>query len=319
MAEPQSAGASHSIHFAFKHKLFEIPGARFTRGGRGGAPVLWVRLDGAEVPLPLVVVRAEFAIAPDSPDGELLTLIEHGLSYVKDIRPGDSVPRRLLDGTAAWRLEERHLAIAKGRMAVRISDWLGGAQPLSVGDVDLENLIDHPHAKLRMKMGTAKLAEKLGLGARRRLEVVERIDVLARELAYIEALRERQQRVRSLLAKVEDFAGVYGDDPMIGPQLSRIRGLLLWPVEELHTLLGQADAMTGDPLGLLLTFEGHVTVIRDLRDALDAHLAPWDAVLDQWLGIGPVRSPAAEAAIHSLLRFAAQQFAQKQPAPQLQA
>jgi hypothetical protein len=225
------------------------------------------------------------------------------------------VPRRLLDGTAAWRLEERHLAIAKGRMAVRISDWLGGAQPLSVGDVDLENLVDHPHAKLRMKMGTAKLAEKLGLGARHRLQVVGRIEVLARELAYVEALRERQYQVRSLLAKVEDFADVYAGDPTVAPQLFRLRGLLIWPADELDALLGQVDAITGDPLSLLRSFDGHVTAVRELRDALDAHLVPWDEVLAQWQGIGPVRSPAAEAAIETLLRFATRQFPQRPGAP----
>jgi hypothetical protein len=319
MAERSAAGASHSIHFAFRHKLFEVPGARFARHGRRGEPVLWVRLDGAEVPLPLAVVRAEFGIPAGSHDGELLTLVERGLHHVKDIRPGDSIPRRLLDGTAAWRLEERHLATAKGRLAVRVSDWLGGAEPLAVGDVALESLIDDPNAKLRMKMGTAKLAEKLGLGARRRLEVIERIELLARDLAYVEALRERQHQVRSLLAKVEDFAEVYADDPTVARQLFQVRTLLIWPAEELDALLGQADAITGDPLGLLRSFEGHVTVVRELRDALDAHLAPWDEILAQWRGIGPVRSPAAEAAIQALLRFATRQFPQKQPASPLRA
>jgi hypothetical protein len=149
--------------------------------------------------------------------------------------------------------------------------------------------------------------------------VVERIEALARELAYVEALRERQHQVRSLFAKVEDFAGVYVDDPMIAPQLSRIRGLLQWPVDELDTFLGQADAITGDPLVLLRSFEGHVTVVRELRDVLDAHLMPWEAVLPEWHGLGPVRSPAAEAAIQALLRFAARQFARRQPTPPLRA
>ena len=36
----------------------------------------------------------------------MLKPVAQGLKYVKDIRPGDTIPRELLDGTASWSIDK---------------------------------------------------------------------------------------------------------------------------------------------------------------------------------------------------------------------
>jgi hypothetical protein len=316
MAEPSSAAVRDSIRFDFRHLVFAVPGARFTRSG-SGETVLVVSLDGADVPVPLAALRAEFAIGDDTADGRLLALLERALDHVGEIRPGDSVPRGLLDGSASWRLEARHVAIAKGRLAVRLSAWLGGDELIAVEDAALERLIDDPLAKVRMKAATSALAEKLGLGARQRRQVIDRVDDLARELAYVEALRERHALVQSLLAKMDGLAGLFADDRAVARRMAQLRTLLRWPADELETLLGQADAIAGDPLIVLRSFAAHVNAIREMRDALIDHLAPWEDMLELWGSLAPERSPMVEAALGEIHQFAVRRFpeAAKRPTP----
>ena len=42
-------------------------------------------------------------------------LFARGVRFVKEIRPKDSIPSELLDGTASWSYEERHNASARAR------------------------------------------------------------------------------------------------------------------------------------------------------------------------------------------------------------
>ncbi|MGG2362419.1 hypothetical protein ACE4Z5_26130, partial [Salmonella enterica] len=88
-----------------------IEGARFTRSAASDEPSFVLPLGGIEVTVPVDKLCAEFDIAADSADGQLLHVVAKGLNYVKRIRPGDSIPRELLDGSASWSVDDRHLQI----------------------------------------------------------------------------------------------------------------------------------------------------------------------------------------------------------------
>src|SRR4051812_38964360 len=118
------APATRSTVFDFEHKVFKIAGGRFALSRTNGLPVYYVPLGELEATLPLENLCAEFAIRDESPDALLLGVIERSLHHVKEIRSGDSIPRELLDGTASWSVEERHRAIAHGRIASNILCWL---------------------------------------------------------------------------------------------------------------------------------------------------------------------------------------------------
>src|SRR5262249_8302039 len=77
-----------STHFAFEHKLFQLANAHFVLNAADGTAVLRVKLGDLDAVLTLPTVRAEFDITKESHDGQLLAIVEKGLRYVKEIRPG---------------------------------------------------------------------------------------------------------------------------------------------------------------------------------------------------------------------------------------
>src|ERR1700722_18380727 len=89
-----------STHFLFEHKIFQLKGARFALTEDGSTPAFLVELGTLVASLPLATVRGEFEIERDGTDDVLLKIVEKSLRFVKEIRPGDSIPRELPDGSA---------------------------------------------------------------------------------------------------------------------------------------------------------------------------------------------------------------------------
>lgn len=302
-----------STHFVFEHRVFNVKGARFALTADGVEPAFHVNLGDLRAALRLEAIRNEFGIAPDSADGQLLGIVEKSLRFVKEIRPGDSIPRELLDGSASWSVEEKHHAIAKGRLAVQIASWLTGKETLIADHEQLAQVMDDPQTKARMQAAFSEIAEKLGLGAARKQEVIDRIDELARELSYIEALRERYGgKVRMIVTKVNLLARVYRADRTMMQELSRVQSLLMRPVEEFDAMFDQVDAATCEIMSVLRRFDMLVKFVRDIRDEVHVRLMLWEPVIQQWDTLDPSRGPAAEAAIKELYRFAARHFPQQQ-------
>ena len=76
----------------------------------------------------------------------LLDVVEKGLRFVHEIRPGDSIPSELLDGTASWRVEERHRRRARGRLMAQLIAWTAGEGLMTADDGAFEALAANPHA-----------------------------------------------------------------------------------------------------------------------------------------------------------------------------
>ncbi len=239
-------------------------------------------------------------------------MIERSLRYVKEIRPNDSIPREILDGTASWSVEDRHRLIAKGWLSLQIASWLTGEQAVSVDRDALERLVEDPLTKRKVDEAFGAIADKLEIGRARRQEVVDRIDDLARELSFIEALRERCGCVKDLVNKLNQLARAYRKDDSITQDISRVRALLLKPQQEFDTLLAQRDAMTGDIVAVLKKFDTHVELVRDMRDQLHTKLMLWDDVIELWKAIEPVRGEKSERAVKETYRFVARHFPQRQ-------
>src|SRR5688500_12812168 len=88
--------------FAFEHKLFAVPGGYFAPVKDTLEPAFHLPLGDLQGAVTLPTLRAEFAIAKESKDGQLLDIVERSLRFVKEIRPNDSIPHELLDGSASW-------------------------------------------------------------------------------------------------------------------------------------------------------------------------------------------------------------------------
>ncbi|MDB5408584.1 MAG: hypothetical protein JWL84_3496 [Rhodospirillales bacterium] len=307
-----TGGSGASTHFAFQHKIFSVDRAYFSLTHDSREPVFHVPLGDLNAALTLPTLRFEFSIAPDSGDGKLLDLIEKSLRYVKEIRPQDSIPCELLDGSASWCVEARHRQIAQSRLAVQLSAWVNKEEVVITDVSQLEQLADDPATKTRVQKAIAEIAERIGIGYDRRQEVVDKIDLFARELAYIEALRELQGGVRMIFGNLTKLAKVYVKEKSVTEDIVRVLQLLRAPIADLDATFALVDAQTADIMSILKNYDSQANYVREVRDDLHFRLRDWHGLSDKWAVQELIRSSESEALIKETYRFAAHNFPQQQ-------
>jgi hypothetical protein len=299
-----------STHFVFQHRVFQLPDARFEASGRERSPVLHVRLGDLDAVIPIDDVASEFGIKPDSSDGRLLVQIAQGLRYVKDIRPGDSIPSELLDGTASWRVQDHHREIAKNRLMVQVATWLVGHESVVVDLRELRKMSVDAGMQDRVRDGVSKIAETLGLVGDRRVEVLDMIDRFARELSYIEALRDRYNIAGGIVEKLAQVERLYRDDKHFYEAVRRARILIRPAVDSFTGLFDQVDAQTSEIVAILKSYDSMVKYVRELRDELHQRLVTWDEIIPVW-NIGLTRRhDEIRDAVRATYRFVAFHFPQ---------
>ncbi|HTH96766.1 MAG TPA: hypothetical protein VL574_05070 [Stellaceae bacterium] len=295
-----------STHFIFDHQVFTVKAARFVIGS-DGQPAMIMRLGDIEAALTIKSLRQEFKL-DGTADDELLDKVIKGLAYVKIIRPNDSIPSEILDGSASWRIEDRHHDIAKGRLTVQISTWLSGEEQIISDEAALLQIAEDPAIKTRVQAAFTEIAARLGLPADKKQEVIDRIEILANELAYIEALRDRFSALRALRKKVADFHHLYRRDRSFDEEISRIENLMRRPFGEIETIFDQVDAQSGEIISMLRNIQSQIDFIRMSRDELHGKMMLWDDLLPEWEKIKVERSLENEAVMRGLYRFLARHF-----------
>lgn len=299
-----------STHFVFQHRVFQLPDARFDMSGRERAPVLRVKLGELDAVIPIDDVATEFDIKPDSQDGRLLVQVAQGLRFVKDIRPGDSIPSELLDGTASWRVEDHHREIAKNRLMVQVATWLGGEESVVLDLSELRRLSVDPIIQDRIRDGIAQIATTLGLGAGRRDEVLDMIDQFARELCYIEALRDRYNLAGGISDKLARVEKLYRDEKHFHEEVRRARILIRPATQSFIGLFDQVDAQTSEIMSVLKSYDSMVKFVREMRDELHQRLVMWDEIIPTWeIGLDRRRDSIRDA-VRATYRFVAFHFPQ---------
>jgi hypothetical protein len=314
VAVPANApgGSEASTNFCFENKVFSLEHGFFSMTRDTKEPVFNVMLGELRATLPLATVRSEFNIAPGSADGKLLELIEKSLRFVKEIRPNDSIPRELLDGSASWTVESRHRLIAQSRLALQVSSWLSGEATVSGDLSQLQQLAEDPATKQRVQNAVGEIAERLGIGRDQKQLVMDKIDQFAREFSYIEALRERCAAIKRINETMARLMKIYRADKSVTEDIVRVLQLLREPSAEFDTTFEFIDAQTAQILVVLQKFDEQVKFVRDMRDDLHCRLMKWDELLAKWEGLEVARSPQAEALIKESYRFAAHHFPQMQ-------
>jgi hypothetical protein len=299
--------SDRSTHFAFQHKVFSIKDAVFRRTSTE-EPLFQVNLGDLRCGVSIPSLRREFGIAENSDDGKLLELIEKALRFVKEIHPGDSIPKEILDGTCSWSVEDRHRKLAHNRMTVQLANWLSGGQSDIPDAGQLEKIASDPETKQRVQKAFAEAAEKIGLGRDRASEVIDRFETLARELAYIEALRERFQHVRLIMVKLAEMGQIYKQERAIMEELVRVQMLMRNPDGEFQNDFGLVDAHTSEILTMLKKIDMQIAFIRSNRDDLHYKLMKWDDLISKWEQAKIERSEALENLMRATYRFVAQHY-----------
>lgn len=308
LPEPRKAGKP--THFSFEHAVFSVKEACFGISAQTGEPCYNVPLGDVRASLPIDTVAASFGIGKTSLDAELLQIVKASLKFVKEIRPGESIPSEILDGTASWKVEPHHREIARARITVQLASWMGGQSIDSIDAAELETVAALPDTKKRVQEAFETMAEKLGMGKENKKDVVDRFDDLAREMAYIESLRERFGKIQKIYNNFQLLAGVYKRERGILEEIMRIRILMKRPVGEITTIFEQLDANTGEILNTMKKFASQIRYIRETRDTLHQRFMLWDSLIEQWSGNTLERSAVLDRLVRVTYQFSARHFPQ---------
>ena len=306
---PEPKRAAETQSFLFAHKVFSVAGSYFAIADDTGETTFYVPLGDVQGVLSLSQLVSGFSLA-GTPDADLLKTVQKSLAYVKRIHPGDSFPGEILDGTASWKVEDRHRVIAESRLRVQLGAWMAGTDAQVRDVTDLLKLANDPAIREKMQEAVTTIAERLGLGRERRTEVLDRIDRLARELSYIEALRDRFVDVKMIVMKLGQLAALYGPERGFAEEIRRVLVLMRKPVAEFDGIFAQADGQTSEIVSVLGNFEGQVGFIRDIRDTLHGKFLPWDDLIRLWQELPVEIGTPTENLLRATYRFLARRFSQ---------
>jgi hypothetical protein len=311
-AQAQTADTLGAVNteFNFAHKVFAIPGAYFALTPDAREPALFVQLGSVRASLAIPSICNEFGIAPENPDHRLLELVKGALSYVKEIRQNDSIPTELLTGKASWSVDEVHHLIAQSRLAIQLVSWISGSEVAVQDQKQLLQLAEDPSMKKRVQDAFTEASEKLGLGPDRRQEVVDRIDNLGRELAYIEALRERTREIDGVARKIREIVESHPRNKLLLENLVRVGTLIDMPIKEFQGIFDQVEAQTCEIFAVLKNFDPQVRFIRETRDDIRRKLLLWEDIIRAWQDKSQFAADRVDALVQSTYAFLARNYAQ---------
>lgn len=298
--------SNRSTLFEFVHPVFRAPDARFILGS-DRKPCLAMKLGDLDALVPLNSIVREFDLQA-TPDEALLDVVIAGLKFVKIIRPGDSIPQELLDGTASWRVDESHMEVVRGRLTLQINSWLSGQERVVIDGNEILQIVEDPGVVARVKDGYPRVAKEIGLAPEDAAGLTARLDRLARETVYLEALREHFSQVRQLQSKLAALRRVYRTDRSIDEELIRISNLILRPIDAFEKVFAEGDGHSKEIIATLRNLDQQIGLIRGVRDRLHAQLMLWDDIIPAWQSVPLEISGANEKIIKDLYRFLAQNY-----------
>ncbi|MDR3536905.1 MAG: hypothetical protein P4L71_10440 [Acetobacteraceae bacterium] len=289
---PDTCRLEHKVFAMFDSPLFRC-------AETDQMPVMTVRLGEREVAMPLRSLAREFNIPEDSSDGRMLALIAEALAFVAGLRIGDKLPSEVLTGAASWEPGEEHVRIANARLQIELVDWLHTAAGTAPLDVTPENLVSgNIDATVRTALNDALARAAEALGLPNGEAVLGKIEDLAQELAYIEALRDRLLgRVQAMAVKLERLAQLRQKDGAQTETLTRVRQLSVDALKQLRQRFEEQDAHIGEVMSALRHIESHRSFIRGNRDWLYRSQRGWEPILQEW----DVTEPKADDSTRILL------------------
>ncbi|MBV8888998.1 MAG: hypothetical protein JO305_04950 [Alphaproteobacteria bacterium] len=306
--EAGSAAATRSTatEFAFQHKVFQMPGGVFARTGAGDIAFHFM-LGDLTAAIEVGVLAREFGIADASSDGHLLRTAVAGLRFVREIRPNDSIPRELLDGTASWSVEEWHRRRARSRLVLAVAAAAGNPASPPPEDERIDALAAAAERDPSYATAMEQLAARLELSSE---QVSDRLAALTRELAYIEALRDLFRNIQRLPTALVQIGQIYRRDETLFQAVLRTISLLQRPIREFVDRFHRTDALTAGIAELLRRHHAQIAVIRQTRDDVHERTMVWGQIPQQWAELEISRSEPVENKAKELYRFVAYHFPQ---------
>jgi hypothetical protein len=298
-----------STTFLFEHKVFDVPDVYFALTS-DRKPALHISYGDLRAQIETRSLRRGFAIAPESADDRMLAVVEQSLRFVRRIRPNDSIPREVLDGTASWAADEIHREIAHGRLTLQLASWMTG-NTAHVRRDQIGALVNNPAVVERVQAAVAEIAQRIGIANDEKQVIVDRIAAFAQELSYVEAIRERFDGMRLIEQKVAKLLAIYKIDRFVGENLMRVSALIKTPIARFEIMFGDIDKSTSDIVGICQSYDERVVSLRRTRDDLFELYMMWEPILDGWKTVPIEKCKPAEDLIRNTFQFLARHYPQQ--------
>ena len=261
-------------------RLLGEPVFRLSAGTR--VPSMVVQLDNQEAVLPLRSVAREFRIAEDSPDGEMLKLIEQALNYVAFLRLGDKLPSELFGGQASWDPTEGDRKLAASRVRHNLVRCVfartGNSATVKGGMTAGWEEESANRALLKQAItGATTLIEGTD-----EAEITARVEQLNAEMAYIECMR--RTLVRGIMALREKLLGIKLNEVPASRQdvVKQVQSLGKVGLAGITQRFDAVDIRLDDLLALVRDPVQAVAWLRSERDWMFRTNHAWSAVFADW-------------------------------------
>ena len=273
------------IRCHLQNQMFAALGdVRFRRASGDGMPVMALQFGEHEAQVPLHAVKREFAIEADTPDDRMLDLIGSSLEYVPSLRPGDSLPAEIRTGDASWRADPCHGRVAAARLRLNFVAWLSPTSRWTRAahdDTSLLRLADDPALWQEVQAVAVPAARQLGLPDAS--QVLLRLEDLAFELSFIEALRSRLLLpIAELCRRLVSIRHSRQRGPVAFDTLLQVHRLSVAAYRQVSNRFEDVDGQTRDVSLLLRNVDSQRVFIRSNRDWLYRNQRDWTPLLELW-------------------------------------
>lgn len=293
----------------FEHAFFStVDGCYFRMLDIDDEPVMVTPLETGAVDLKLSGIIRELELPQDSPDTRMLETVAKALKFVQGIRIGDPIPSELHTGQASWDITDKHRAIAQARLSMQLVTWLTGDEQDHTDNEQLARVTDDPAMKDKINQAFGQAAENLGLGRSRRGEVIEIVDGLSEELAYIEALREQLERIFIIEDRIRELSQIYITEIGITETIVAITRLSAFALSEFRDEFEQIDAQGAEIMAVLRNVAAQIKFIREKRDHLHRRFWAWHDIIEKWEMQPAIHSRKAEMLLQETYHFLAQRY-----------
>ncbi len=293
----------------FEHHFFNAVAGSFFRkceGDRGAVMVIPYESTIAE--LSMKGLKRELDLQPESADGLMLKVVEMALNYVPCIRINDKVPSELHSGKASWKISHNHRALAKARISMQLVSWLWGDENVVTDMSQLAMVAEDPNMKAKINEAFGKAAVHLGMRLDQREEVVNLVDELSEELAYIEALRSQFEFIQVVQERLFKLAEVYSNDRSQMETIIPAKRMCKGAFNDIQEEFADLDAQTGEIMAVLKNMTAQIKFIRKFRDDMYRRFWAWEELAEKWVLQPAQRSRFCEELILETYHFLAQRF-----------
>jgi hypothetical protein len=298
-----------STTFLFEHKVFDVPDVYFALTS-DRKPALHINYGDLRAQIETKSLRRGFAISPSSADDRMLRVVEQSLRFVRRIRPNDSIPREVLDGTASWAADESHRIIAHGRLTLQLASWMTG-NTAHVRRDQIGALTANPAVVDRVQAAVAEIAQRIGLADDQKHQIIDRIAAFAQELSYVEAIRERFDGAAIIEQKVAKLLAIYKTDRFVGENLMRVSVLIKTPILKFEMMFAEMDKNSADIVSICQAYDEKVALLRRTRDDMFELYMMWEPILDGWKSVAIEKCKPAEDLIRTTFQFLARNYPQQ--------